>query len=111
MILDWIGKAITAIGAFFASDAFIFALLWLIVPYVVAWGALLRSHRPWSSSGWMLSPLIVALGRPRSPGGLRLALLEVGEQTEDVGRRASRPGACSARGRAGIRRRTRSIPA
>ena len=61
MILDWIGKAITTIGAFFASDAFIFALLWLIVPYVVAWGALLRSHRPWSSPGWVLSPLIVAL--------------------------------------------------
>jgi hypothetical protein len=31
-ILDWIGKAITTIAAFFASDAFIFALLWLIVP-------------------------------------------------------------------------------
>ena len=61
MILDWISKAIAAIGAFFASDAFIFALLWLIVPYIVAWGALLRSHRPWSSPGWVLSPLIVAL--------------------------------------------------
>ena len=58
MILDWIGKAITTIGAFFASDAFVFALLWLIVPYLVAWGALLRSHRPWSSSGWVLSPLM-----------------------------------------------------
>ncbi len=62
MVFDWIGKAITTIGAFLASDAFIFALLWLIVPYVVAWGALLRSHRPWSSPGWVLSPLIVALG-------------------------------------------------
>ena len=37
MILDWIGKAITTISAFFASDAFVFALLWLIVPYLVAW--------------------------------------------------------------------------
>src|SRR3989337_1327660 len=61
MILDWIGKAIAAIGAFFASDAFIFALFWLIGPYVIAWGALLRSHRPWSSPAWVLSPLIVAL--------------------------------------------------
>ncbi|HZX87674.1 MAG TPA: hypothetical protein VFF19_29150 [Reyranella sp.] len=59
--MDWIGKGITTIAAFFASDAFIFALLWLIVPYLVAWGALLRSHRPWSSPGWVLSPLIVAL--------------------------------------------------
>ena len=62
MVFDWIGKAITTIGAFLASDAFIFALLWLIVPYVVAWGTLLRSHRPWSSPGWVLSPLVVALG-------------------------------------------------
>ena len=59
MILDWIGKAIAAIGAFVASDAFVFALFWLIGPYLVAWGALLRFHRPWSAPGWMLRPLIV----------------------------------------------------
>lgn len=61
MVFGWISKAIGAIGAFFVSDPFCYALFWLIVPWVVTWIALLRWHRPWESAGWVVSPLAVAL--------------------------------------------------
>ena len=61
MIFSWVSETIAAITAFFLSDAFYFGLFWLLVPWIVAWIALLPWHRPWQSAAWVLSPLGAAL--------------------------------------------------